>query len=110
MSEFDGTVRIAPEVLAMIVNLTTTSVPGVVAMGQVPGRTVLGRRPRYDLTRGVHLVVRQNTVKVDLYIVVAQGINMVNTGAAIQHDVTKAVHDMLGMEVDDVNIYIQRIE
>ena len=109
MTGISGTVRIAPEVLATIVNLTTLAVPGVVAMGDVPGHSFL-TRPRHDTTRGVRLTVRQNTVGVDLYVVVAQGINMVSTGNTIQREVTAAVHDMLGMEVQDVNIYIQNIE
>lgn len=109
MMGITGTVRIAPEVLATIVNLTALAVPGVVAMGDVPGHSFL-TRPRHDTTRGVRLTVRQNTVSVDLYVVVAQGINMVSTGNIIQREVTAAVHDMLGMEVQDVNIYIQNIE
>jgi len=56
------------------------------------------------------LIVRQNTVSVELYVVVAQGINMVGAGTAIQNAITAAVQDMLGMEVKDVNIYIQNIE
>ena len=36
MSEPNGCVRIAPEVLATIVNLTAMSIPGVVAMSPVP--------------------------------------------------------------------------
>lgn len=109
MTEISGSVRIAPEVLATIVNLTTTAVPGVMAMGDVPGHSFL-TRSRHDMTRGVRLSVHGNTVSVALYVVVAQGINMVSTGTAIQRDVTKAVHDMLGMDVKDVNIYIQKIE
>ena len=109
MAEVTGSVRIAPEVLATIVNLTTVAVPGVVALGDVPGRAFLPRS-RHDTTRGVRLTVRQNTVSVDLYVVVAQGINMVGTGTAIQNAVTTAVHEMLGMEVKGVNIYIQNIE
>lgn len=109
MTEVTGSVRIAPEVLATIVNLTTSVVPGVVAMGHVPGHSIFSRR-RHDMTRGVRLTVRQNTVSVDLYVVVAQGINMVSTGTTIQRDVTKAVHEMLAMEVKDVNIYIQKME
>ena len=101
--------RIAPEVLATIVNLTASASPGVVAMGIVPGRTFF-TRPRHDMTRGVRLTVRENSVDVDLYVVVAQGIDMVSTGAAIQRDVAAAVHEMLGMDVEAVNIYIQKIE
>ena len=104
-----GSVRIAPEVLATIVNLTTSSVPGVTAMGRAPG-TPFFRPWRRDVTRGVRLTVKQNTVAIDLYVVVRQGVNMVSTGAAIQQAVTVAVHDMLGMDVKDVNIYIQNID
>jgi len=78
-------------------------------MGDVPGHSLL-TRPRQRATRGVRLTVRKNTVSVDLYVIVAQGINMVTTGAAIQSAITTAVHDMLGMDVKDMNIYIQNIE
>ncbi len=108
MSTVTGSVRIAPEVLATIVNLTAMGVPGVVAMGAVPGHGLFSWR--HDTTRGVRLIVRQNTVSVELYVVVAQGINMVGAGTAIQNAITAAVQDMLGMEVKDVNIYIQNIE
>jgi uncharacterized alkaline shock family protein YloU len=104
-----GTVRIAPEVLATIVTLTATSIPGVTGMGNVPGHSILSR-PRHEWTRGVRLAVRQNTVSIDLYVAVAAGINMVSTGTAVQHAVSTAVHEMLGMEVKDVNVFIQRIE
>lgn len=107
--EVTGSVRIAPEVLATIVNLTASAVPGVTGMGDVPGHA-FPIRLWHDTTRGVRLTVRKNTVSIDLYVVVAQGINMVRTGTTIQRDVTAAVHDMLGMVVKDVNVYIQKIE
>jgi len=109
MADVTGSVRIAPEVLATIVNVTAAAVPGVVAMGHVPGHGLLSR-VWHDTTRGVRLTVRQNTVDIDLYVVVAQGINMVSTGSAIQHAVSSAVNEMLGMDVKNVNIYIQNIE
>ena len=78
-------------------------------MGDVPGHTFF-TRPRHDMTRGVRLTVRENTVAIDLYVVMAQGINMISTGTTIQHDVGAAVHEMLGMDVKDVHIYLQKIE
>lgn len=108
-TDVTGSVRIAPEVLATIVNMTASAVAGVTGMGDVPGHT-FPLLPRHDTTRGVRLTVRKNTVNIDLYVVVAQGINMVSTGTTIQRDVSTAVHDMLGMEVKDVNIFVQRIE
>lgn len=101
--------RIAPGVLTTIVSVIATAVPGVVAMGRVPG-TGLFRRFRRDDTRGIRLSVRENSVSLDLYVAVAQGVNMLSTGAAIQREVSANVTDLLGMDVADVNVFIQNVE
>ena len=109
MIEAPGSVRIAPEVLATIVNLTAMSVPGIIAMAEVPRGRLLAR-PQPDATRGVHVTVRDNAVHADLYVVVAHGTNMVAVGNQVQRAVTQAVNDMLGMGVRTVNVYIQGVE
>src|SRR5690242_835228 len=106
MNEITGNVRIAPAVLATVVNMTASGVPGVAAMGAVPSRRVLGRRR--DGTRGVRLKVSANRVRLDLYVILSQGVDIVSTGAAIQREVTRAVHEILGMEVTDVNVIVQK--
>jgi uncharacterized alkaline shock family protein YloU len=109
MSDSSGSIRIAPEVLATIVNLTAMSVPGIVAMANVPRSRLLGRQDP-AATRGVHLNVRDNTVQADLYVVVAHGTSMVEVGNQVQQRVAQAVHEMLGMGVRGINVYIQGIE
>jgi uncharacterized alkaline shock family protein YloU len=109
MSESPGAIRIAPEVLATIVNLTAMAVPGVVAMSEVPRGRLLSR-PQPDATRGVQVRVEDNTVEADLYLVVEHGADMVAVGNQVQRAVGQAVHEMLGMGVRNVNVYIQGIE
>ncbi len=109
MSEAGGSIRIAPEVLATIVNLTAMSVPGVMAMAAVPRNRLLARQEP-DATRGVHVTVRDNAVLADVYLVVAHGANMVQVAGEVQRAVTQAVHEMLGMGVRNVNVFIQGIE
>jgi uncharacterized alkaline shock family protein YloU len=109
MTETEGAIRIAPEVLAMIVNLTAMSVPGIVAMASVPRSRLLDRL-QPDATRGVHITVRDKAVYADLYVVVAQGTNMVEVGNRVQLAVAQAIHEMLGMSVRTINVYIQGIE
>jgi uncharacterized alkaline shock family protein YloU len=109
MSEPNGCIRIAPEVLATIVNLTAMSIPGVVAMSPVPRGRLLSR-PQPDATRGVQVRVEDNTVEADLYLVVEHGADMVGVGNRVQSAVSQAVHEMLGMRVLQVNVYIQGIE
>jgi len=109
MTETDGSIRIASEVLATIVNLTTMSVPGIVAMAAAPRGTLFNRR-QPDAIRGVVVDVREMTVHASVYVVVAQGTNMVAVGNEVQRAVTQAVHEMLGMVVRNVDVYIQGVE
>jgi uncharacterized alkaline shock family protein YloU len=108
-TEAAGAIRIAPEVLATIVNLTAMSVPGIVAMAEAPRGGLLDRM-QPDATRGVHVSVRDNMVQADLYVVVAHGANMVAVGNRVQNAVAQAIHEMLGMGVRNINVYIQGIE
>ena len=109
MSEQASSIRIAPEVLATIVNLTTMSVTGIVAMADVPRGGIFNRR-QPDATRGVLVDVRDMSVHADVYVIVSQGVNMVAAGNEVQRRVSQAVHEMLGMAVHNVNVYIQGVE
>ncbi|MBC8265159.1 MAG: Asp23/Gls24 family envelope stress response protein [Anaerolineales bacterium] len=105
-----GKVIIAPGVLVTIARLTTLSTPGVVRMSagwtDSMGR-LLRRRGPGD---GVRIEVEDNTVSVDLYIVVEQDVNILKLSQDIQSEVSRAIHDMVGMEIKEVNIHIQDVE
>ena len=110
MKEKLGKVIIAPSVLVTIARLTALSTPGVVRMS--PGWTdsmgrLLRRRGPGD---GVRIEVEDDTVGVDLYIIVEQDVNMLKLSQEIQAEVNRAIHDMVGMEVKEVNIHIQDVE
>lgn len=109
MSESAGSIRIAPEVLATIVQLTARSVNGIRAMAEPPRRRLLGR-PTPEATRGVWVRVEGDAVQANLYVVVAHGANMVAVGNQVQRAVVQAVHEMLGMTVRGINVYIQGVE
>jgi uncharacterized alkaline shock family protein YloU len=109
MTESAGTIRIAPEVLATIVQLTARSVNGIRAMAETPRGRLL-HRPTPESTRGVEVRVRDNAVQASLYVVVAHGANMVAVGNEVQRAVVQAVHEMLGMTVRAINVYIQGVE
>lgn len=101
MGEKLGTVRIAPNVLATTARLTALSVPGVARMAEVP-HLMMPRRS----DQGVRIDVRDDTVTVDLYLIVEEGKNMLELGREVQKRVTRAIHDIVGMTVKEVNIHI----
>lgn len=109
MEEKLGKVRIAPQVLLTIARLTTLATPGVAYMSPslVGNVSRFLRRQRFD--EGITIEVEDDIVYLDLYIVVEPNVNLLKLGRQIQHDVTRAINDMLGMHVSEVNIHIQDV-
>ena len=110
MEEKLGKVIIAPSVLVTIAKLTALSTPGVVRMSPAwtdsMGRLLRRRAPG----QGVRIEVEDDAVSVDLYIVVEQDVNMLELSREIQAEVSRAIHDMVGMDVKEVNIHVQDVE
>jgi len=105
--ERGGRVTIAPGVLVTIARLSALSVPGVCRMSdRAPGR-ILGIG---GAGQGTRVEVVDGIVAVDLYIVVDGGKNMLQVARAVQAAVTRAIKDMVGMEVREVNIHIDEVE
>jgi uncharacterized alkaline shock family protein YloU len=108
-TESPGVVRVARQVLSTIVINAALQVPGVVRMAQANDQW--SRFRGRELPRqGVGLAIKDNTVSADLYIVVASGVRVVDVGSAIQEEVAAAIEDMVGMQVREVNVYIQDVD
>ena len=110
MEEKLGRVTIAPEVLITIARLTTLSMPGVVRMSTDWMGNVNRLLGRTSSGGGVRIEVEDETVTVDLYVIVEPGVNTYNLGQVIQAEVTRAINDMVGVAVRAVNIHIQDVE
>jgi uncharacterized alkaline shock family protein YloU len=108
VAESLGVVRVARSVLSTIVINTALEIPGIVRMAHINDQWTrfLGREfPR----QGVALLVRDNSVSANLYIVVESGVNIVEVGTAVQEKVAEALEHIVGMQVNEVNVYIQDV-
>ena len=108
VAEPPGVVRVARPVLSTIVINTALQIPGVIRMAQASDQwsRLLGREvPKH----GVALTIKDNIVTADLYIVVANNAHIVNVGSAVQEEVAAALEHMVGMQVREVNVYIQDV-
>ena len=93
-----------------IARLTTQSVDGVAQMCHQMGPSNLDRLlGRASGGGGVQIAVSDDKVQVDLYIVVNPDVNMRGVSLGIQTAVTRAIQDMVGMQVSAVNIHIQDV-
>lgn len=105
-----GTVRIAPRVLATIARLTALSVPGVSRLCAAPVRSVGTLWSGHGPNAGVRVDVVDDAVVIDIYVMAESEVNMLTLGREVQSRVTRAVHDMVGMPVQSVNVFIRDIE
>jgi len=110
MDQNQGRVTIAPGVLVTIARLTTQSINGVAQMCHQIGPSNLDRLlGRVSGGGGVQIAVSDDKVRVDVFIMVKPAVNMRGVSLRIQEAVTRAIQDMVGMQVSAVNIHIQDV-
>jgi len=103
-----GKITIAPEVLITIARLNTLNIPGVSSLAVNTG----GVNRWFDkgLSEGVHIDVEDNKVYADIFVILKPDTNVIDTSHAIQHQVARAISEMVGMEVGKVNIHVEDVE
>lgn len=104
-----GSIRIADEVVRIIAGLAATEVQGVAGMsgGLAGGITeILGRK---NLSKGVKVEVGEKEAAVDIYVIVDYGAKIPDIASEIQQKVKKAINDMTGLNVIEVNVHIQGV-
>ncbi len=104
-----GKITFANEVVAIIAGLAASEIEGVAAMsGGIAGGIVekLGRK---NLSKGVKVEVGEKDTAIDLYIIVEYGARIPDIAWKIQENVKKAVENMTGLNVVEVNIHVQGV-
>ena len=99
-----GSVIVAPNVLMNLVALGLREVPGIARPGNVP------RAHGQYRGDGVALVIHEDEVGVDCYLIAQLGTNLLELGMAAQATVAAVIRELAGMTVREVNIYIQDVE
>lgn len=99
-----GTVTVEPTVLETIARLTTLEVPGVVDIAERDVDRLLG-----IAGKAVGVQVRDGRVFVELHILAGPDQSLLQLGRKVQHEVTRAVQQMIGMPVETVNVHIEDV-
>jgi len=108
MEMTQGRTTVSPEVLTTIARLAALSVPGVSRLAPIPGG--VNRLFRRGAGDGVRIETDDNVVYADLYLILKQNVNVREVSRNIQHNVARAVQEMVGMDVGDINIHIEDID
>lgn len=100
-----GKVIFADEVVATIAGLAAVEVQGVASMSS----GIVEKFGKKSPSRGVKVEVGEKEAAIDLYVIVEYGVRIPEVAWNIQENVKKAVETMTGLNVVEVNIYIQGI-
>ena len=107
-SYLPGKTTIDPEVLLTIVRLTSLSVDGVSRMAVGPHN--VDSLIRHIYANGVKIEVENNTVYVDVYLIMKRDVNLLETSRKVQQMIKRAIQEMVGMDIGTINIHIEDID
>lgn len=103
-----GKTTVSPDVLTTIAKLSALSVPGVSRMAPIAGG--VNRLFKRGAGDGVRIETQDNTVFMDLHLVLKQDVNIREVSRNVQKQVARAIQEMVGMDVGHVNIHIDDID
>ena len=103
-----GKTTVAPDVLVTIARMSALSVPGVRRMAQVSGG--VNRLFRRGIDDGVRIEVEDNTIVASLYLILKKDVNIREVSRNVQAQVARALQEMVGMDVGEVEIHIEDID
>jgi len=88
-----GRTTIAPEVLVTIARLTALEVPGVSRMAVIP-RTA-NRLLARGSNEGVRLEIQDDEVFADIYLVLNNGVNILEVSRQVQAEIARSISEMV---------------
>ncbi|MFA5688680.1 MAG: Asp23/Gls24 family envelope stress response protein [Kiritimatiellales bacterium] len=105
-----GSVRIHNNVISVIAAEAAARVPGVVELSGTLVDELADMIGKKSRDRGIRVAVEsENSIVIELTVVLEFGINIPDTCAKLQTEVKDAVENMTGKNVQSVNISVQSI-
>ena len=111
-----GKTNIADSVVAKIAGIATREISGVHEMGSGAARAFGAIRDKLPgssgskgVTQGVSVEVGERQTAIDLDVVVEYGVPIVDLSSAIRSNVIERVERMTGLEVTEVNVYVDDV-
>ena len=108
-TENDG-IKISDDVVAVIAGVAVSEVPGVSGMaGGFAGGFSEVFSGKKNLAKGIKADIEENKAKIDVNIIVEYGSRIPDVAFEIQNRVKKAVENMTGLKVEEVNVHVQGV-
>lgn len=107
--EEKGTINISDDVIATMVKVAVKEVDGVAGMAITAGPAVSELLNKKTSSKGVKVSFGENSMNIDVVIMVKYGSNVVNVATAVQETVMTHVQDMTSVDDVTVNVHVSGI-
>ncbi len=108
-AEEDG-IEISTDVIAVIAGVAVSEVQGVAGMsGGFAGGITEVLSGKKNLAKGIKVEKENEKAKIDVNIIVEYGSRIPDVAFEIQTRVKKAVENMTGFKVEEVNVHVQGV-
>lgn len=104
-----GHIRIADEVIATITGTAALEVEGVAGLGGVYTGEFYEKIAKKNLSKGVKVVIDEQSACIDLNIAVKHGYKVQDVSAGVQAKVKETVEMMTGLVVETANIVVSAV-
>ena len=103
-------IQISNDVIAVIAGVAVSEVPGVSGMaGGFAGGISEVFSGKKNLAKGIKVDATETEAKIDVNIIVEYGTRIPDVAFEIQNRVKKAVENMTGLKVEEVNVHVQGV-
>lgn len=103
-------IKISDDVVAVIAGVAVSEVQGVASMaGSFAGGISEVFSGKKNMAKGIKVDVTETTAKIDVNIIVEYGSRIPDVAFEIQNRVKKAVENMTGLKVEEVNVHVQGV-
>ena len=111
ISQSLGVVNVSPNAVAMVAGIAAMQCFGVVGMASRNIHDGISEllTGKDNLTKGIEIVIEEETVAVDLYIIVEYGVRIKEVARNVIQNVKYAIETQLGLQISYVNVIVQGV-
>ena len=106
-----GTINISPSTIATVAGIVTMQCFGVVGMASRNLQDGISEllTGKDNLTKGIEVIVNEDQVRIDLYIIVEYGVRIQEVARNVIENVRYAIENQLGLEFLKINVIVQSV-
>jgi uncharacterized alkaline shock family protein YloU len=102
-----GSIEVSPDAIATIASQAVLHTYGVVGMAPKNKVDGIANRLTRDPRHGVEVLLQDETIDINLYIIVEYGTRISSVAGSVANAVRFQVEKALGQTIGDVNVHVQ---